>query len=449
MIPRSLTDFTNQLVPRYTSYPTAPQFGGSVDSSVYGGWLACASGAEDPISIYLHVPFCRSICHYCGCTTKAARRDAPLQAYGERLLQELELVSRRIGRRRVSNIHWGGGTPSMLPAETFRRIAAALGQAFDVAADAGHAIELDPRMVTAELAARLAETGVNRVSIGVQDFDPDVQLSIGRIQPERSVVEAIVRLRREGISDINLDLIYGLPRQTVSSIHATACKATALGPGRIALFGYAHTPWRRANQKLIDESALPDPALRIELAATAREAIRDAGYVAIGIDHFALPDDAMAVAAREGSLRRNFQGYTTDRAQTLIGLGASSISRLQNGYAQNAPDAASWGRMVDDGVLPIVRGVPLTPVDRLRAEIIERILCFFEVDLALVTRRYGATPAIFEHDLEQLEPLRRSGFIRYVGDRLIILRDGPALARIVASAFDAYLDNGARHSLAA
>ncbi|GLK68519.1 oxygen-independent coproporphyrinogen III oxidase [Hansschlegelia plantiphila] len=449
MIPLTLTDFVSRQVPRYTSYPTAPHFRDDVDGGVYASWLEGQASSPAPVSLYLHVPFCRSICHYCGCTTRATRRDEPLLDYAVRLRKELALVSDRIGRRQISHIHWGGGTPSLLLGDAFADIVADIRRRWDVAPAAEHAIELDPRFVDSSAVARLSAAGVNRASLGVQDFDQAVQTAIGRLQSIRTVASAVSLLRRGGVSNLNFDLIYGLPRQTQASIRNTVREAVDLAPDRIALFGYAHVPDARPNQRLIDPSTLPDAALRLALAQTAREVLDEAGYVAVGIDHFARPGDAMAGAASSRSLRRNFQGYTTDGAETLIGVGASSISRLPQGYAQNASDVGGWARAIDEGRLPTARGRALGADDRLRADVIEQIMCFFEVDLDAVARRHGVKASVFALDLEALEPLRRSDFLRYYGDRLVIVRDGPALARVVASAFDSYLGVGTRHSMAA
>ncbi|GBD47931.1 oxygen-independent coproporphyrinogen III oxidase [Methylopila sp. Yamaguchi] len=449
MLPLRLTDLADRQVPRYTSYPTAPQFHDGVGAEDYSRWLGALREADAPVSLYLHVPYCRSICHYCACTTKATRRDEPVLAYARRLTREISLVAERTGRLRVSHIHWGGGTPNLLPPDLFDALVADLCDRFDVDPYAEHAIELDPRHVTRESARRLAASGVTRASLGVQDFAPEVQSAIGRIQPHRVVAAAAEAVRAAGIEGLNFDLIYGLPRQTLRSVRETALRAVALAPDRIALFGYAHVPWFRANQRLIDAKDLPDVELRLELAATAREAIEAAGYVPVGIDHFARSDDSLATAAAWGTLRRNFQGYTTDRAETLIGLGPSSVGRLPEGYVQNAADVGAWARAIDDGRLAVAKGRALTPDDRLRGAVIERLLCSFEADLGAIAMAHGASPAALLPALERLEPLIAQDFVRLEGSRLSIVRDAPALARIVASAFDAYLGAGARHSLAA
>ncbi|MFD1332079.1 oxygen-independent coproporphyrinogen III oxidase [Methylopila musalis] len=448
MLPLRLSDIAARAAPRYTSYPTAPQFEESVDAQAYGRWLETLSGSDAPASLYLHVPYCRSICSYCGCAAKATLRDEPLVAFAARLRREIALVAERAGPLTVTHLHWGGGTPNVLPADLFRRVLDDIRARFALAPGAEHAVEIDPRHLTPETIATLAAGGVTRVSLGVQDFDPAVQQAIGRVQPFEMVRAAVEGLREAGLAGLNMDLIYGLPLQTLGSIRDTAARAAALRPDRIALFGYAHVPWMRPHQRLLDEAALPDPALRVELAETARETLLDAGYVAIGIDHFARPDDGLATALADGALRRNFQGYTTDDAPVLLGFGPTAIGRLPQGYVQNVADIAGWGRAVDERRLPVARGRALTPDDRLRGAVIESLLCVFEVDLDGIARRHGASPDVFAPALAELETLRRQGFVALAGGRLTILHDGPALARIVASAFDAYLTTSARHSLA-
>jgi len=441
--------YATRSVPRYTSYPTAPHFDASVDGAIYAGWLG-ALGVETPVSIYLHVPYCRAICHYCGCHTKAALRDDPVIDYAEGLVAEIALVAKAIGRRqKVSHIHWGGGTPSLLPIPSFRAVADALKTAFDILPSVEHAIELDPRTVTPELAAALAEAGVTRASLGVQDFDARVQESIGRIQPLETVAAAVEALRGAGIAAINFDLMYGLPHQTAETIRHTIELTHGFAPSRIALFGYAHVPWFKKHQRLIDEAALPGASERIALENTARAALAEVGYEAIGLDHFALTSDEMAVAARSGELHRNFQGYTTDDAEALIGLGASSIGKLAQGFAQNDPDIGRWRKAVDAGRLPVAKGRALDDDDRLRAAIIERVMCDYAVDLDAVTAAFGVGVDAVADAFERLAEPLADGLATLDGHRLTVTEAGRPLVRIVASAFDVYLARAAaRHSVA-
>jgi oxygen-independent coproporphyrinogen-3 oxidase len=434
-------------VPRYTSYPTAPHFSAAVDGTVYGAWLDALS-PDARLSLYLHVPFCAQMCHYCGCHTKVVKRREPIDAYVDTLLAEIDLIGARIGGRAVDHIHWGGGTPSMLGPKALMRVTARLSRLFDLTDTPEHAIELDPRQVTRDLCKALAMMGVNRVSLGVQDFSAHVQEAIGRVQPIGVVEMAVEMLRDVGIDDINIDLMYGLPKQTERDVRRTAMLADALKPVRLALFGYAHVPWFKTHQRLIAETDLPDASERLEQARIARETLAELGFEAIGLDHFAKPDDPLAVAAREGRLHRNFQGYTTDEADALIGLGVSSIGRLPQGYAQNAPDMGGYARAVAEGRLPVVRGKAFSDDDLLRARIIERLMCNFAVDLDEETDAAGAA-IDFAPELSRLRALQDDGVVEVEGHHVRITEDGKPFVRLAASAFDAYLAEGkARHSTA-
>ncbi|NLH81662.1 MAG: oxygen-independent coproporphyrinogen III oxidase [Phyllobacteriaceae bacterium] len=441
--------YATRSVPRYTSYPTAPHFGDDVDATVYAGWLA-ALPASAPVSLYLHVPYCRAICHYCGCHTKAALKDEPVIDYAEGLVAEIDLVRAAIGRRLpVGHVHWGGGTPSLLPVPSFEAVVAKLREAFDFRPGAEHAMELDPRTVTPELAVALAKAGVTRASLGVQDFDATVQQAIGRIQPIETVAAAVAMLREAGIAAINFDLMYGLPHQSAATIRRTVELAHEFAPSRIALFGYAHVPWFKKHQRLIDEAALPGATERIALERTARDVLAEFGYEPIGLDHFALPQDDMAKAAKSGDLHRNFQGYTTDACATLIGFGASSIGQSAAGFAQNDPDIGRWRRAVEAGRLPIAKGKALDDDDRLRAAIIERIMCDYAVDLDAVCAEHGTDAGAVADAFARLEEPARDGLVTIDGHRLTVTDLGRPLVRIVAAAFDVYLARtAARHSVA-
>lgn len=441
--------YATRSVPRYTSYPTAPHFGEGVDAALYASWLAGLSDRA-PVSLYLHVPYCRAICHYCGCHTKAALKDEPVIDYAEGLVKEIDLVRAAIGRRLpVAHLHWGGGTPSLLPIPSFRAVVEKLREAFDIPATAEHAIELDPRTVTPELARALAEAGVTRASLGVQDFDEAVQRAIGRIQPIETVAAAVTALREAGIAAINFDLMYGLPHQSAATIRRTVELAHGFAPSRIALFGYAHVPWFKKHQRLIDEAALPGATERLALERTARAALAEFGYEAIGLDHFAMPEDDMAVAAHSGDLHRNFQGYTTDACDTLIGFGASSIGQSKAGFVQNDPDIGRWRRAVEAGRLPIAKGKALDDDDRLRAAIIERIMCDYAIDLDAVCAAHGVGVDAVADAFGRLEEPARDGLVTIDGHRLTVTEFGRPLVRIVAAAFDVYLARAAaRHSVA-
>ncbi len=428
-------------VPRYTSYPTAPHFSAAVTPSLYTQWLAQLA-PQTRLSLYLHVPFCEAMCHYCGCHTKVTRKREPIDAYLDRLEAEIALVALATPARTVSMIHWGGGTPGLAGPEGLRRIHRALTDRFDLSGVSEHAIELDPRGVDDALITALVDIGVTRVSLGVQDINPHVQEAIGRVQPLAQVADVMERLRAAGISAINCDLLYGLPHQTEADVRHTAGAIAALNPSRLALFGYAHVPWMKTHQKQIDEAALPGLSERLSQAETSRATLEALGYRAIGLDHFARPDDAMALADEAGTLARNFQGYTVDDAEALIGFGASSIGKLPQGYVQNAPDFGGYYRAIDAGRLSTVRGIALTDDDRLRATMIERLMCDFALDL-------GAFPAFDATSCtEGLDELEASGIITRSGARLTVKPEARPFVRLVAAQFDAYLEKAGRHSLA-
>ncbi len=445
-------------VPRYTSYPTAPHFHSGVSEQIYAEWLSAIT-RQDSLSLYLHVPYCRELCHYCGCHTKATRKDAPLKVYAATLGQEIGLVGEHLKNAGpVHHIHWGGGTPSLLSRESLVDLTGLMRVLFDLSPDLEHAIELDPRFVTAELAETLAMIGINRTSLGVQDFDPDVQKAIGRIQPFETVARASDFLKSAGLDALNFDLMYGLPGQTPETIRDTIEKTLSLAPGRIALFGYAHVPWMRKHQRLIDEATLPSAAERLELANLARSALLGAGYVAVGLDHFARADDSMAVALFEGSLKRNFQGYTTDQGEQLIGLGVSSIGKLTGGFVQNMPDVGSWRRSILAGRLPVSKGLALTVDDRLRGQIIEDLMTSYACDLGSACARFGLSVEHVSNAFDGLEDLVADGLVTLDLDgtgqaRVSVTDEGRPYVRLAAAAFDAYLAESqasgkARHSAA-
>ncbi|MGU3400302.1 oxygen-independent coproporphyrinogen III oxidase [Brucellaceae bacterium D45D] len=419
-------------VPRYTSFPTAADFM-PMEADTTARWLR-QIGPDEGVSLYIHVPYCKQICHYCGCHSKLAVRDTVVDSFHRSLLNEIATVGQVVTTHpKLTHLHWGGGTPSILNSEQFLEIRDALSAVFQFPDTMEHAIELDPRTVTPELVKTLAAIGVNRASLGVQDINEDVQQAIGRIQPIEMVVESAELLRVEGIDRINFDLIYGLPLQTVDSLRRTCETVSKLQPSRVACFGYAHLPERRANQRLIDESLLPDSEERFAQSRVVADCFTALGYEAIGIDHYALPDDPMAIAAQNRTLNRNFQGYTTDRSQILIGLGPSSISQYPGGYAQNIADVTRYRKCVDAGLIPTVRGYTIRDSDRLRSAIINALMCSFEVDLDKV-----APGVEFADELALLRPLVADGLVEVKGSVIRSTEMGKPLIRLVAAAFDEF-----------
>ena len=445
MITDHLIAVYDRPVPRYTSYPTAPHFHEGVDAGVMADWLR-GLAPEAPLSLYLHVPFCQQMCWYCGCNTQIVARHKPIADFADTLVAEIARIGdmlKAVGHQRiVSSIHFGGGTPNSLDADEFERIMAALAHHFALEPDLDLAIELDPRTVSDEFLAAMRRVGVNRASLGVQDFDPVVQAAVNRVQPFDLVKDCVAKLRANGIRSLNLDLIYGLPFQSVSGLRRTVTQAVELAPDRIALFGYAHVPWMKPHQRLLDEASLPDAYARFRQFEAAAQALAAADYARIGLDHFAKPGDSLRVARDNHTLKRNFQGYTVDRADALIGFGPSAISALPQGYIQNAPDHAPWARAVGEGRLAVVKGVAVTDEDRRRRAIIEQIMCYGTVDLAA----FHFDPALV---MPALRPLIEDGLVHLNGSDLTVTERGLPFQRVVAAAFDAYLAPEAkRHSRA-
>jgi oxygen-independent coproporphyrinogen-3 oxidase len=434
-------------VPRYTSYPTAPQFTADVTEARYRAWLA-GLRCDQALSLYVHVPFCDTMCWFCGCYTKIVRQYPPVAAYLDTLGREIDLLSRAVPEGPVvRHLHWGGGSPTILAPADFAAMIAHLRRRFAFAPDAEIAVELDPRDTTEAYIEALAAAGVGRVSIGVQDFDATVQRAVNRIQPFETVERVCGWLRRHGIERINLDLMYGLPHQTAALVRAMAERALGLRPARVALFGYAHVPWMKSHQRLIDEAALPDAAERLRQFRAASDVLAAAGLRPIGLDHFAHAQDALAQAAACGRLRRNFQGYTADDAPVLLGLGASAIGGLPDGYVQNAAPLERYRSAVDAGVLPIARGIALSADDRLRRAVIEALMCELAVDLDEVCARHDAPVQALEPALAALKPLHADGLLAIDGARITIAPHGRPFVRLAAAAFDAYLGAGqGRHS---
>ncbi|TIS57354.1 MAG: oxygen-independent coproporphyrinogen III oxidase [Mesorhizobium sp.] len=445
-----LAKYGEARLPRYTSYPTAPRFSAAVGTGAYGDWLGNLP-ASDPVSLYLHIPFCRSMCWYCGCHTTITRQDHPILDYLGVLREEIGMVAARVSDRLpVGEVHFGGGTPTIISPAEFLALMALMREHFVFSDMTGIAVEIDPRGLTAEMARALGAAGVSRASLGVQSFDPVVQKAINRIQSEKQTAEATDRLRAAGIGGINFDLIYGLPHQTVQSCVDTANAAIAMLPDRLAVFGYAHIPTFKKHQRMIDETALPDAAARNEQARAIAETLVAADYRQIGLDHFALPGDDLVRAQEAGRLRRNFQGYTTDNCDTLIGFGASAIGRMKNGYVQNEVAPGLYAQQIAAGRLATAKGYHLTEEDRVRAEIIERLMCDFSADIPAICKAHGFEPSRLLGGNGKLAELERDGVLEVTDGMVRVSQDHRFVVRAVAAAFDAYLEQSNRtHSKAA
>ncbi|EEE36439.1 oxygen-independent coproporphyrinogen III oxidase [Rhodobacteraceae bacterium KLH11] len=434
-------------VPRYTSYPTAPHFSNDVGPDLFGDWVSGITPGSS-ISLYVHVPFCRRLCWFCACRTQGTQTDNPVIAYVDVLKAELDLLAARLPAGvTLSRLHWGGGTPTLLSPELMRDLAARILERVPLSRNAEFSVEIDPNEIDEARLDALAEAGMNRASIGVQDFDDEIQKTIGRIQSYDTTRRAVDMIRARGISSLNADILYGLPHQTRARMTESVQKLLSLTPDRVALYGYAHVPWMAKRQQLIPSDALPAPEQRLELFETARRLFLWDNYAEIGIDHFATQDDGLTHALRAGRLKRNFQGYTDDRAPVLIGLGASSISRFPQGYAQNAPATSAHSTAIRAGRFSTARGHMFKGQDILRSRLIEALMCDFRIDSAEILR---------DHDISapQLQQMYTSTNIAFEGllhvddNGLFIPPEMRALTRMIARSFDAYDLSKTGHSSA-
>jgi len=431
--------FALQDVPRYTSYPTAVQFQDGFPGDLADQWLAELPPMSS-LSVYVHVPFCQQLCWYCGCHTSVPNSYGRASAYVDSLIRDITRSGKLSGVQKgnVKHLHFGGGTPTYLSNMDLGRILACINGSFGLAPGAEIALESDPRGITRDRAFGLAAMGFNRISFGVQDFALPVQMKINRLQTYGLVAHVTDLLHEAGFASINFDLMYGLPAQTAGSVRQTAKQAAALRPSRISVFGYAHVPWFKKHQRMISDAELPGVSERYEQATAIAEELSHAGYVAIGLDHFALPDDPLAAAASSGTLRRNFQGYTTDTAHALIAFGASAISEFPQGFAQAARDTLAWTEAIAGRKSPIVRGLATTAEDRMRAALIEQIMCNFFADFGQMAGQYGFDIAVLEDSLLRLQPLVEAGLASINGSTVRVPQEHRLFLRSVACAFDAH-----------
>ncbi|MBV0910852.1 oxygen-independent coproporphyrinogen III oxidase [Anianabacter salinae] len=424
-------------VPRYTSYPTAPHFVGGVDADTVSGWIGSIPEGSN-ISLYLHVPFCRRLCWFCACRTQGSPSAAPVAAYVDTLKTELRHLATILPRGvRIGHLHWGGGTPTLLGPEMIADLARAIEDLAPLAPGAEFSVEIDPNEIDQPRTDALARAGMTRASIGVQDFDPLIQQTIGRPQTYQITKTAVDMLRATGIASLNVDILYGLPHQTRARIAESVELVLSLSPDRVALFGYAHVPWMAKRQTMIPTDTLPTPEERLNLFNTARQLFVWDGYDEIGIDHFARPGDRLQTAQRGGRLRRNFQGYTDDAMDVLIGVGASSISRYPQGYAQNDAATSRYQAAVRGGLVPIKRGHVFTRDDILRGRLIEMLMCDFAADLGRLATETGAAPTEIARLVDGVESAF-PGIVQMRDDRLSILPNARPLTRIIARHFDGY-----------
>ena len=444
-----LNKYRSARLPRYTSYPTAPHFSDKVDGTTYAAWLSDWPGNE-PASLYLHVPFCHQLCWYCGCHTTVTQRPERIADYAALLRQEVSLIGAHLPiAPPLTHLHFGGGTPTILAPEDFTALMREARRVFDFQDDAEIAMEIDPRSLSDAMIAAMAGQGVNRVSLGVQDFTPAVQEAVNRVQPYEVVEDSVARLRAAGAEQISFDLMYGLPKQTVEDLCRSLELAVSLSPDRISLFGYAHVPWMKKHQQMIQEADLPDVETRRQQNEAGSRHLKTLGFVQIGMDHFARPDDPMALAAARGELGRNFQGYTTDKAPALLGLGASAIGYLPQGYVQNHADIANYRRDILAGRLPTQRGIALCQDDRLRRDLIMQVMCAERVEVAAICADHDQPLEALADAFDGLGALSDDGLVEWDGRTLSLTDEGQAFRRSVAACFDAFLGRGsARHSVA-
>ena len=436
-------------VPRYTSYPTAPHFHSGLGPETARRWISTLP-ADKPVSLYLHIPFCDRLCWFCACHTKQTLRYEPVSAYLQVLHAEIATVSRLLdGRVPAGAIHLGGGSPTMLRPDDLLTLGKHLRDAFHLLPDAEISIEIDPNDMDEERLDALSEFGMTRASLGIQDFDPRVQKAINRLQSYEQTAYVVDGARAHGIDSVNLDLLYGLPHQTVESATATLRQALQLVPDRMALFGYAHVPWMKKHQTQIKDEWLPDGPERYAQAEAVRTLALEAGYQAIGIDHFAMPGDALTLASQQGQLRRNFQGYSADQCDTIIGLGPSAISQFQQGYLQNTPATGDYTRRVEGEGFATVRGIALSDDDRVRRWVIEKLMCDFRFSSDDAIRHFGTLTGDVLMQAKRLAAIESDALCEWRNDGFEVTPKGRPFVRLIAARFDTYFSAATtRHSAA-
>ncbi len=434
-------------VPRYTSYPTAPHFSNDVGPDLFADWIGEITPGSS-VSLYIHVPFCRNLCWFCACRTQGTQSDAPVAAYLKTLISELDLLAARLPEGvTLSRLHWGGGTPTLLSPPMMEELAGVIAGVAKFAENAEFSVEIDPNEIDEARLDALAAAGLTRASIGVQDFDDEIQKTIGRIQGYEVTRDAVDMIRARGIASLNADILFGLPHQTQTRMAESVQKLLTLAPDRVALYGYAHVPWMAKRQQLIPTEALPSPQERLELFETARALFLGDDYAEIGIDHFATATDGLTQAQRAGTLRRNFQGYTDDASDVLIGIGASSISRFPQGFAQNAPATSAHTAAVRDGRFSTSRGHLFKGEDKMRSRMIEALMCDFRIDANEICQRFDVSPV----QIAQMFEDAGNAFpemLEIDRDALSVPIKARPLTRLIARAFDAYDLSKAGHSSA-
>ncbi|TRZ68112.1 MAG: oxygen-independent coproporphyrinogen III oxidase [Rhodocyclaceae bacterium] len=429
--------------PRYTSYPTADRFVEAFDAEAYRMWLGrrTIGGISRPLSLYVHIPFCNTICYYCACNKIITKDHGRSAKYLKYLGKELAMQAAALdGTHDVVQLHWGGGTPTFLSKEEMRRLMDMIREHFFLLPDGEYSIEVDPRKVDVETVALLGELGFNRMSVGVQDFDPAVQQAVNRIQSLEETQQVIEAARANGFKSVRVDLIYGLPKQNVISFNHTLEEVIRLSPDRLSIYNYAHLPAMAKPQRRINEAELPTPDAKLQILQLAIRRLTDAGYVFIGMDHFAKPDDELAVAQRQGRLHRNFQGYSTHAEADLMAFGVSSISKVGPSYCQNVKTLDEYYDSLDRGVLPVMRGIELTADDLLRRSIIQALMCHFVLSIESIEIAHLIDfKSYFAAELQGLREMEQAGLLKIDSQWITIEPRGRMLVRVIAMVFDRYL----------
>jgi oxygen-independent coproporphyrinogen III oxidase len=436
--------------PRYTSYPTADRFVEEFDAETYKNWLEKRDlgGINRPLSLYVHIPFCNTLCFYCACNKVITKDFSKAATYVQYLIKELGMQSALLGgERRIEQLHFGGGTPTFLNNDELRQLMGAIRQNFKLVENGEYSIEIDPRKVSDETVALLGEMGFNRISIGVQDFDPLVQQAVNRIQSEEETLQVIHAARANGFKSVSIDLIYGLPKQTITGFKATLEKVIAAGADRLSIYNYAHMPTLFKPQRRIHEEDLPAPQVKLDILSLAVKTLTDAGYVYIGMDHFAKPDDELAVAQRQGRLHRNFQGYSTHSDCDLVAIGLSSIGKIGPTYSQNFRELEDYYDALDHDRLPIMRGLELNADDLLRRAIVQALMCHFELSKEAFSTAYLIQfDDYFATELAELREYEREGLLVIAPQWISVTAKGRMLIRNICMVFDKYLRTRQEHA---
>ena len=436
---KAVLEYYPASVPRYTSYPTAPHFKKGAGENILRSTLRKIN-KDAAVSIYVHIPFCDRLCWFCGCHTKHTKKYAPIEKYIDHLCAEVELLGKKLKHPiGISHLHFGGGSPSLLKPNDLQRIKAALNKFFLFCKTTQISFEIDPSDASADMYEGLLEFGITRASIGVQDFDPNVQKAINRIQTFEQTQSVATKLRSLGITSLNIDALYGLPKQSGTRLERTINLCMQLSPDRITLFGYAHVPWLKAHQRLIAQNELAGSIERFENMQSAAKQLIQGGYCPVGIDHFAKPEDDLAIASKTGNLRRNFQGYTTDSAPYMFGFGASSIGRSPIGFIQNTIATNSYQQQISQGILPVDKGYELSPEDIYRGQLIEQIMCNFTIDMESIKAPSNDVLKSAFRAANKFATRDPFGLLAVNGSKLTIPENHRAFTRIVASQFDQYL----------